>query len=507
MLRGLATPGKANNPRMVAPTAKELQIRKQPPTIPSGQRNKGDKKVLPTPPPPHAKSATAKATESASSHGGDSTATKNAAALSSEQLLRSVSGDAVQNCRSMSSTEMTSLEEVSTEELSDRDELYRNVKDLLGEVLAGIDIECTCKGDKQQGMAVPVESERIGAAVNATEEHIATELHPTVAPPTGRTGVGRASCDLTVRFADSDGTAKSRPESPASASSPRKKTAGAQAPAIKTKIQPPQPQQGMSLWPFRRNKVNTAAKANRNVAAASVNAQSKQTPRRDSIGQTVDSELLAAMDRKISWGKAKAYPGSVTLSELNDDGTGTSKTRSLRRIKKRRPTATETQTKSKSEGGISLLRSILGIVSSSQKAAAAPQRPQAKGAAKRPVKQQSTGPRQSGEKGSPSGSKASEKSQQRKEKKAAAMEPPTKGNQPLPPLKEVPEKVVTPDDARTSADDTEARVSQLAGVREHMAADAVAADTSAVQEHAAEAAGGQRASSGPETWIVSASGD
>ncbi|KAH7950601.1 hypothetical protein HPB51_028368 [Rhipicephalus microplus] len=170
-----------------------------------------------------------------------------------------------------------------------------------------------------------------------------TDLRPTFAPPACRSGVDRASCDLTVRFADSDNPAQSRPDSPASVSRPKKnaKTAVAQVPIIKNKNQQPQPPQGTSLWPFHRSRVNAAPKPGSNAAAAStkVQSQSKQPLRRDSIGQMVDTELVVAMDRKISWGKAKEYPGSVTLSELNDDGTGTSKTRSLKRIKKKKKPA------------------------------------------------------------------------------------------------------------------------------------------------------------------------
>ncbi|KAH7957182.1 hypothetical protein HPB52_015898 [Rhipicephalus sanguineus] len=509
MLGSNVTTGKASSQKMAAPSARKPQPRKRPPVSPSGQRSEDDKKALPSPPPPpRAKSATAKATTSASSHGGDSTATKNTAAADFEKLLRSLSGDTIQKRQSLSSsTETSSLEEGTTEEHSDRDELYRNVQDLLGEVLAGLDAESSSKKENQQGMVV------LEDAVEAAMENMLTDLRPMVAPSAGRSGVGRASCDLTVRFADSDGPAKSRPDSSASTSRPQKntKTAAAQAPIIKNKNKQPQPQQGTSLWPFRRNRVDTAGKPDRNAAAASakVQSQSKQPPKRDSIGQSVDSELLAAMDRKISWGKAKTYPGSVTLSELNDDGTGTSKTRSLRKIKKRKPAEAQPQNK----GGTSLLRSILGIVSSSQKTAPAPPRPQAKGAAKRPIKQHSNGSRQSSGKGSPSGSKASRKRQRRKEKKAmgAAVEP--KENEPLPSVKEVPENAgapenaVAPDNACTRADGPETPVAQVPGAKDHTATDAFAVDTGAIQEPVAEAAGAQCADSGPETCVVSASGD
>ncbi|KAH7958916.1 hypothetical protein HPB49_006514 [Dermacentor silvarum] len=501
MLRGSVTTGKASGPKMAAPSSNQLQPRKQPPVSANSQRSEGDKKPLP-PPPPHAltKSAAAKTTESASSHGGDSTATMNVTGVNFEELLRSLSGDVVRDYRSPSSTEMPPLEEVSTEERSQRNELYRNVQDLLGEVLAGIDAECASKRDKQQGLVILEDSERQGATVKAVEEDMPTELRATVAPPTGRSGVGRASCDLTVRFADNDDSAKSRPDSPASGARSRKKTtAAAQTPATRSKNQQPQPQpqQGSSLWPFRRNRVS-AAKPGKNAVAASSNSQpkSKQPPRRGSAGATVDSQLLAAMDRKISWGKAKAYPGSVTLSELNDDGTGTSKTRSLRRIKKKRPAEAEPQPKPKSEGGTSLLRSILGIASLSQKTAATPVRPQAKGT-KRPAKQQSSGSRQSSDKGSASGSKASSKPQQRKEKNAEAA---PKEAQPLPSLKEVPENAVAPDVPH--ADYPEGSIVQVPSAKDHKAPDAVAADTRAVQESVAEAAGGQCMRSGPESWIV-----
>ncbi|CAN8016835.1 unnamed protein product [Ixodes persulcatus] len=69
-----------------------------------------------------------------------------------------------------------------------------------------------------------------------------------------------------------------------------------------------------------------------------------------------------AMDKRISWGKAKAYPGSLTVSELNDDGTGTSKTRSLRRIRKKK-SGVEHQVPKRKTDGMSFLRSILGISS------------------------------------------------------------------------------------------------------------------------------------------------
>ncbi|EEC13432.1 hypothetical protein IscW_ISCW008874 [Ixodes scapularis] len=69
-----------------------------------------------------------------------------------------------------------------------------------------------------------------------------------------------------------------------------------------------------------------------------------------------------AMDKRISWGKAKAYPGSLTLSELNDDGTGTSKTRNLRRIRKKK-SGVEQQVAKRKTDGMSFLRSILGISS------------------------------------------------------------------------------------------------------------------------------------------------
>nr|XP_054931775.1 uncharacterized protein LOC129387076 [Dermacentor andersoni] len=490
---------------MAAPSAKQLQPRKQPPLSASGQRSEGDKKPLPASPTyALTESPAAKTTESASSHGGDSTATKTVAGVNLEELLRSLSGDIVRGCRSLSSTEMPPLEEVSAEERSERNELYRNVQDLLGEVLAGIDAECASKRDEQQGLVILEDSERRGA--KAVEEDMPTELRATVSTPTGRSGVDRASCDLTVRFADNDDSAKSRPDSPGSGSRQRKKTmAAAQSPATRSKNQQPQPQpqQGSSLWPFRRNRLN-AAKPGNNVVAATAKPQpkSKQVPRRESVGPTVDSELLAAMDRKISWGKAKAYPGSVTLSELNDDGTGTSKTRSLRRIKKRRPIEAEPQPKAKSEGGTSLLRSILGIASLSPKAAVAPARPQAKGT-KRPVKQQSTGSRQSSDKGSASGSKASSKPQLRKEKRADAAAP--KETQPLPSLKEVPENTVAPDAPR--ADYAESSTVQVSGAKDNTAPDAVAVDTRVVQESAAEAADGHCPCSGPESWIVPSSGE
>ncbi|KAL1417202.1 hypothetical protein MTO96_027084 [Rhipicephalus appendiculatus] len=484
MLRSNVTSGKASSQKMATPSAKKAQPRKQPPVSPSGQRNVGGKKApaSPPPPPPQAKSATTKATTSASSHGGDSKATKNTAAADIQKPLRSLSGDAIQDRESLSSsTETSSLEEGTTEEHSDRDEIYRDVQGLLGEVLAGLDAENSPKKDNQQGMVV---LEDAVDTVDAAVEDIPTDLRPTFAPPAGRSGVDRASCDLTVRFADSDDPTMPRPDTTASTSRPQKnaKTAAPQAPIIKNKNQQPQPQQGTSLWPFRRNRANTAAKPGRNAAVAStkVQSQSKQPLKRDSISQMVDTELLAAMERKISWGKAKAYPGSVTLSELNDDGTGTSKTRSLRRIKKKKPVEVQPQNK----GGTSLLRSILGIVSSSQKTAPAPARPQAKGAAKRPVKGQSTGSRQSTSKGSPGGSKGSGKSQQRKGKKISGCGRDAKG------------------------EPATALVKRSSGEREdHAAEDAVAVDADAVQEPVAEAASAQCAVSDPEICIEPAGAD
>ncbi|KAH7986412.1 hypothetical protein HPB51_026674 [Rhipicephalus microplus] len=488
---------------MATASAKKLQ----PPISPSGQRSEGDKKAPASPslPPSQAKSTTAKATASARSHGGDSTATKDTAAIESEKPLRSLSGDVLQKRQSLSSSSTassSSLEERTTEQHSERDELYRNVQDLLGEVLACLDAESFSKKDNQQGMIL------LEDVIEATGEDMPTDLRPTFAPSACRSGVDRASCDLTVRFADSDDPAQSRPDSPASVSRPKKnaKTAVAQVPIIKNKNQQPQPPQGTSLWPFHRSRVNAAPKPGSNAAAAStkVQSQSKQPLRRDSIGQMVDTELVVAMDRKISWGKAKEYPGSVTLSELNDDGTGTSKTRSLKRIKKKKKPA-EVQPQNK--GGTSLLRSILGIVSSSQKTTQAPTRPQVKGAAKRPAKVQSTASRQPSGKGSPSGSKGSSKQQRRKEKKAAVAVVVPKENQPLPPLMEVPENAVAPDDACIRAAGPETPVAQIPDAIDNTAADAVAVDAVAVQEPVAEAASQQCAVSDTEMCIVPAGGD
>ncbi|XP_064459353.1 nucleolar protein dao-5-like [Ornithodoros turicata] len=73
--------------------------------------------------------------------------------------------------------------------------------------------------------------------------------------------------------------------------------------------------------------------------------------------------FLDNIDRKITWGKAKTYPGSVTVSELNDDRIGTTEVnRMATKVKKRKKQ--EPQPKPKFEG-ISLLRSILGISSPS----------------------------------------------------------------------------------------------------------------------------------------------
>lgn len=109
-------------------------------------------------------------------------------------------------------------------------------------------------------------------------------------------------------------------------------------------------------WLFGRNKPGKGAEVQ---GQQKLNATQLGTRQKSSA--VMNPEDTAAMDRKISWGKAKAYPGSLTLSELNDGGTGTSKTRSLKRLRKKKPdpVAME-QTKPKPEG-ISLLRSILGM--------------------------------------------------------------------------------------------------------------------------------------------------
>ncbi|CAN7947291.1 unnamed protein product [Ixodes hexagonus] len=117
-----------------------------------------------------------------------------------------------------------------------------------------------------------------------------------------------------------------------------------------------------------------AGKSKKESSATQPNAspENKLDPKED---RQLDINKLA-MDKKISWGKAKAYPESLTLSELNDEGTGTSKTRSLKRTRKKKPAAD--QVTKRKINGISLLRSMLGIPSPATVAAhksASPRKP------------------------------------------------------------------------------------------------------------------------------------
>lgn len=490
MLRGNFNYGKADAPKIIK-LAKPSQSLE--PTSPSGHRTDGGT-VSPLAPSSPLKSAAARPAKSTSSDGGDST--KNNITVKPGEVPKSNSGDVVSEYRSQTSLTMPPVEDAPAGKSSSREELFKDVKGLLGEVLAGIDVERTSKRDKQRGLVVLDDSDQ--HTVRATEDDMPTELLPTVAvPPAGRSGGGRGSCDLTVRFADTEGL-EPRAESATLGSRPQKKPTGA---ASQSPGKTQQPQQGSSLWPFRRGRPNKEAPKLKNAAAK---PQPKSTPtRRDSAGapitSLVDSELATAMDRKISWGKAKAYPGSVTLSELNDDGTGTSKTKSLRRIKKKKP---EPPPKPKSEGAASLLRSILGIASSSQKATAASTPPHAKGGNnKRP--RQPAAPRQPSDKESASGSKA-RKSPQQKDQRTAGT--PKKSPPPLPSLKEVPENVTAAEAMRA---EKEVRAAQLLDVKSPTENEHIVPDTPPVKAaKSGPAAGGQCAepaagavvlSKGPET--------
>lgn len=460
MIRSRPVSSKADHPRM-AKTMQQLQINRQPDKKSSrqmsergvgGQRAEGETNSPRTPLSPLTNDAT-NGTRSATSQVGDSTVRKDTR-VESRDLLEPKFGDSEGRGPSMSSTSMPPLEDVPAIE-SKRiapNQLYPNVQDFLDAITAGIHVERTSKIDNHATMTAAENTERRAARRRSEEDVPAL---PTMTTLSGRsTGGGRESCDHTVRFADSSGLDPGQ-ETRATGSRPPKRKTRSEQPSKSPRPQPPQ-QQGTLIWPFRRNKAN--AEAARKMRNASSQPQPKSKPSTkiatSPMTDLIDTELLAAMDRKISWGKAKAYPGSVTLSELNDDGTGTSKTRSLRRIKKRKPVE-EPPPKPRFEG-MSLLRSILGIASASPKKPASPPQPQVKSVSKR-ARQPDPSSRQPSEKDPvASGSKAT-KTQKRKE--ASSKGEGSSAKAPDPPRSEDPEARRTVDSGVDSraAETTEAR--------------------------------------------------
>lgn len=416
MIKSHPVSSKADQPRMAKPV-KQPQIKQQPKEKASGKRFErnysGQKADVETNSPREPLSCLANPTTPANSQVGDSTVSKDTR-VPSRDLLEPEFEDSEGRCLSMSSTSMPPLEDIPAIESKRTapDHIYENVQDFISAVTAGIDIQQSSKIDKPTTVIASENSER-----RATQDMPAEPL-PTTTTSSGRSG--RESCDHTVRFADSSGP-DPRQESRAAGSRPPKKTIRSEQAGNCSGLQPPQ-QQRTLIWPFRRNKDNAEAALKMRSASSQPQPKSKPPTKISTSPMTdlIDTELLAAMDRKISWGKAKAYPGSVTLSELNDDGTGTSKTRSLRRIKKRKP-AEEPPPKPRFEG-MSLLRSILGMASASHKKASSP--PHVKSASKR-TKQPGTSSRQPSDKDSAaSGSKVA-KIQKKKESRLA--EPSAKG--------------------------------------------------------------------------------
>lgn len=415
MIKSHPFSSKADQPRMAKPV-KQPQIKQQQKEQASGQRfernSSGKKADVETNSPREPLSPlTNPTTPPATSQVGDSTVSKDAK-VQSRDLLEPKFADN----EGMSSTSMPPLEDIPEIE-SKRiapDQLYENVQDFIGVLTAGIDMQPSSKIDEPTTVIASENTERRAA------QDMPAEPLPTTTTSSGRSG--RESCDHTVRFADTSGP-DPRQESRAAGSRPPKKTIRSEQAGNCSGLQPPQ-QQRTLIWPFRRNKDNAEAAFKMTSARSQPQPKSKPPTKISTSPMTdlIDTELLAAMDRKISWGKAKAYPGSVTLSELNDDGTGTSKTRSLRRIKKRKP-AEEPPPKPRFEG-MSLLRSILGMASASHKKTSSPPQPQVKSASRR-TKQPGTSSRHPSDKDTAaSGSKVA-KIQKKKETRLA--EPSAKG--------------------------------------------------------------------------------